>query len=72
MTKEKRELFRYVIYLNLFIGLYNMYLWGIEGNIFFLSKYLNTCFLSNSTSNFETYLLSINFSSTIEKDSTKL
>ena len=35
MTEEERiEGRKYAAWLNLFIGLYNMYLWGIEGNIF--------------------------------------
>ena len=35
MTEEEKiEGRKYAAWLNLFIGLYNMYLWGIEGNIF--------------------------------------
>ena len=45
---------------------------GIDGKISLFFKYLNNFFLLNSTSNIEIYLLSTNFSSTIEKDSTKL
>ena len=29
MTQEKREVLRYTAWLNLFIGFYNMYLWGV-------------------------------------------
>jgi len=34
MSKEKREIFRYIIWFNLIIGLYNLYLYGIEWNLF--------------------------------------
>jgi len=34
MTTEKRENIRLVAWLNLFIGIYNIYLWSIGGSIF--------------------------------------
>ena len=35
MTEEERiEGRKYAAWLNLFIGLYNMYLWRIDGNMF--------------------------------------
>ena len=36
MSEEEERIIgrKYAAWLNLFIGLYNMYLWGIEGNIF--------------------------------------
>jgi hypothetical protein len=34
MTKEKREAIRYSAWLNLFIGIYNMYLYSIGGDLF--------------------------------------
>ena len=33
-SDEKREYRKYAAWLNLFIGLYNMYLWGLDGNMF--------------------------------------
>ena len=34
MTKEKREIFKIIIWFNLFIGFYNFYLCSIEWNLF--------------------------------------
>ena len=34
MTKEKREDIIVIIWLNLFIGIYNIYLWNIGGDWF--------------------------------------
>ena len=34
MSPERREAIRYSAWLNLFIGIYNIYLWNIEGNMF--------------------------------------
>ena len=30
MTKEKRETLRYIVWLNLFMGMYNLYIFGIS------------------------------------------
>ena len=35
MTKEKREVLRYIIWFNLFIGLYNIYLYVNGGDWWF-------------------------------------
>ena len=32
MTDEKREMFRYLVWFNLFIGFYNLYLYSIGGD----------------------------------------
>ncbi len=36
MSREEERVIgrKYAAWLNLFIGLYNMYLWGIDGNMF--------------------------------------
>ena len=34
MSEEKRVLFRYIILFNLFIGLYNLYLYTSGGDLF--------------------------------------
>ena len=34
MTKEKRDVVRYIIWLNLFMGLYNLYVYSIGGWLF--------------------------------------
>jgi|TARA_Y100000996_G_C22113814_1_gene475121 hypothetical protein len=36
MSEEEERIIgrKYAAWLNLFIGLYNMYLWGIDGNMF--------------------------------------
>ena len=34
MTQEKRESIRLAAWLNLFIGVYNIYLYGIGGSLF--------------------------------------
>ena len=34
MTEEKKEVFKYVIWFNLFIGLYNLYLYVNGGDLF--------------------------------------
>tara|TARA_B100000029_G_C17572706_1_gene957180 strand:+ start:1394 stop:1555 length:162 start_codon:yes stop_codon:yes gene_type:complete len=34
MTEEKREAIRYSAWLNLFIGIYNFYLYSIGGDLF--------------------------------------
>ena len=35
MTKERREILRYIIWFNLFIGLYNLYLYMNGGDWWF-------------------------------------
>ena len=34
MTSDRREIFKLIIWFNLFIGIYNLYLYGIEWNLF--------------------------------------
>ncbi len=34
MTEKKRDIFKIIIWFNLVIGLYNMYLYSLEWNLF--------------------------------------
>ena len=34
MSKETRQMLRYIIWFNLFVGIYNLYLYGIEWHLF--------------------------------------
>ena len=34
MSKEKKEIFKYILWLNLLIGLYNIHLWNQGGWLF--------------------------------------